>query len=343
MRRRAAWWTVAGACFVLALLSKPSAVTLPIVAAAVMWAVNVRPRVIVVTVVAGALLAVPIVLLTRALQPALDVPATPMWQRPLVTADAIAFYLGKTLWPPRLAVDYGRTAAAVLASHAAYWTWIVPAVVTAAVLLSRRRVLIAAWVVFLAGPAANLGLLPFDFQIVSTVADHYVYLGLLGVALALAWLVTELPKTVRVVAPLVIVLAAISFIQAGHWRDSYALWRHAIDVNPRSGLAYGNLGAAYLADNKPADALPPLVRAAEFDANDPFPQLNLIRAYLATGDTTRAADAAEKLVAAYRRRADFNPTLLAAVLDRFADAIAARGDVSSAQRLRDEAARLRKT
>jgi hypothetical protein len=32
-------------------------------------------------------------------------------------------------------------------------------------------------------------LFPFDFQIVSTVADHYAYLGLLGVAIAVAWCV----------------------------------------------------------------------------------------------------------------------------------------------------------
>jgi tetratricopeptide (TPR) repeat protein len=343
LRRRPARWGIAAACFVLALLSKPSAVTIPIIVAALLWTAGARPHAIGATLLAGVVLAIPVILITRTVQPALDVPAPAAWQRPIVAADAVAFYLGKTAAPARLAVDYGRTPAAVFASHAAYWTWLIPAAVTVAVVLSRRRTLIAAWVIFLAGPAANLGLLPFDFQLVSTVADHYVYLGLLGVALPVAWLVTERPAATPIVVALVFVLAVTSFVQARRWRDSYALWRHAIDVNPRSGLAHGNLGVAYLADNMPADAIAPLERAAELEPHDPFPHLNLIRAYLATGDTQRAADAAERLVAAYRRRADFNPTLIAAVLDRFADAIAARGDSAAAQRLRDEAARLRKT
>ena len=104
--------------------------------------------------------------------------------------------------------------------------------------------LIGAWLIFLAAPAANLGLLPFDFQIVSTVADHYVYLGLLGVAIAsrgrsVRWPHFALAGAIAVV----LVLAVLTFIQAGRWRDSYALWRHAVAVNRDSGLAHGNLGA----------------------------------------------------------------------------------------------------
>jgi tetratricopeptide (TPR) repeat protein len=119
------------------------------------------------------------------------------------------------------------------------------------------------------------------------------------------------------------------------------LWRQALAVNSNSGLAHVNLGALYLNDGKVADALPLLTRAAEIDPNDPFAHLNLIRAQLAAGLTAAAAESGEKLVAVYRRRADFDPQLVAAVLDRFAAAIAARGDAASAQRLRDEAARLR--
>jgi tetratricopeptide (TPR) repeat protein len=39
-------------------------------------------------------------------------------------------------------------------------------------------------------------------------------------------------------------LAGLSARQAGWWRDDVTLWRHTIDVNPRSFLAHNNLGAA---------------------------------------------------------------------------------------------------
>ena len=341
-KRSAVWWCAAIVCFLLALLSKPSAVTLPIVAAVVLWMINVKPaRVALVVLLGGLLLAAPVALITKNVQPAADVPAPAVWARPLIAADSIAFYLAKTVLPMQLAVDYGRTPAAIFATKAANWTWVVPLAVTVAVLLSRQRILIGAWLIFLAAPAANLGLLPFDFQIVSTVADHYVYVAMLGVAIAVAWAVMRWPKTRVPAVAIVVILGVLTFIQAGRWRDSYALWRHALSVNPNSGLAHGNLGVIYLGDGNAGEALPLLVRAAELDPHDPFAQLNLIRAYLATGQTAAAADAGDKLVAAYRRRADFDPQLVAAVLDRFAAAIAARGDGASAQRMRDEAARLR--
>jgi tetratricopeptide (TPR) repeat protein len=292
--------------------------------------------------IVGIALAAPIALITRYVQPASDVPAPALWARPIVAADAVAFYLGKIVWPVQLTVDYGRTPAAVFASRAAYWTWLVPLAITIVVLLTRKRILIGAWLIFLAAPAANLGLLPFDFQIVSTVADHYVYLGLLAVALALAWAVSNWPTIATPpIAGLLLLLGILSFIQAGRWNDSYALWRHALAVNPNSGLAYGNLGVAYLNGGNANAALSLLIRATAIDPHDPFAQLNLIRAQLAVGQTGAAADSAERLVAAYRRRSDFDPQLVAAVLDRFAAAIAARGDASSAERLRNEAARLR--
>ena len=342
-KRRAAWWGGAIACFIAAMLSKPSAVTLPAIAAVVLWMLDAKPRRgIWLTLVIGLALAAPIALATRHVQPASDVPPPALWARPMIAADAIAFYLAKIAWPLGIGVDYGRTPAAIFASHVAYWTWIVPVAITILVLLSRRRILIGAWLIVLAAPAANLGLLPFDFQVVSTVTDHYIYLGLLGVAIAVAWTITQWPRARLVALAAVLILAVLTLIQAGHWRDSRALWSHAVAVNPNSGLANGNLGATLLSDGNLAEGLPLLKRAAEIDPYDAFAQLNLTRAYLAAGDTQAAAESGEKLVVAYRRRADFDPQLVADVLDRFAASVAARGDAASAQRLQNESARLRK-
>ena len=140
---------------------------------------------------------------------------------------------------------------------------------------------------------------------------------------------------------LILLLALLSFLQSGRWRDSIVLWNHALDANPRSGLAHGNLGAALLNDGDPRSALPHLLKAAEIDPGDGFAQMNLVRAELAIGDTTGAARSALDLVAAYRRRSDFNADLTAAVLEKFAIAIEQRGDAASAARLRQEASGLR--
>jgi tetratricopeptide (TPR) repeat protein len=140
---------------------------------------------------------------------------------------------------------------------------------------------------------------------------------------------------------MVTVLAAIAFVQVGFWRDSDSLWRQALRVNDRSGLANVNLGVSLLNSGDLPEAIRLLRKAAEIDANDPFAHLNLTRALLMSGDTAGAASSALKLAAAYARRADFDPALTADVLDRFARDMERRGDHPSAARLRDEAARLR--
>jgi tetratricopeptide (TPR) repeat protein len=233
----------------------------------------------------------------------------------------------------------------VLRSVQAYWTWLAPAAVTVLVFLSRRRALVAAWLVFVAAAAPVLGLVPFDFQAVSTVADHYVYLSMLGAALAVAWLVAHAGRRVivaRVAAvAVIIVLGVLSVLQAGHWRDSRGVWSRAMEVNPRSELAYGNLGVLELESGNVAGALPLLERAAQLNPNDPFAPMSLSRAQLAAGDAAGAADSALDMVDAFRRRSDFDPTLAAEWLEAVATAAARQGDAATAEKLRAEARRLR--
>jgi hypothetical protein len=339
--RSAAWWVAAFVAAVAAMLSKPSAAVLPLILAAILWLAGRSLRQWWIAMVVGLCLTIPVAYVARWAQPAVSVTPPPLSQRFVVAADALAFYVGKVLWPIPLGPDYGRTPAAVLASPARYWTWIVPVAVTAAALLSRRRGLIAAWSVFVLGVALNVGLLPFDFQAVSTVADHYAYLSLLGVAIAVAYAAANRRGVVVAGTVIVVILSAVSFVQAGRWRDSIVLWRHAIKVNPRSNLAYGNLGAALMDARDVPGARPPLRRAAELDPSDPFAHLNLARALLLTGDTEGATRSLLDMAAAYRRRRDFEPALTAKLLDNFANTVASRGDAASAARLREEAARLR--
>src|SRR5207244_11687944 len=102
----------------------------------------------------------------------------PLWTRPFIAGDALAFYLRKLVWPLRLGVDYGREPAPTLASHWPYVTSIVPITIAVMLWIKRRAwtPALAGAVVFGLGLLPVLGFVPFDFQIYSTVADHYLYL-----------------------------------------------------------------------------------------------------------------------------------------------------------------------
>ena len=108
--------------------------------------------------------------------------------------------------------------------------------------LPRARPLALGAALLVAALLPVLGLVPFDHQQISTVADRYVYLGMLGPALVAARLVDGRPALARVGIGLVTGLALLSFVQTGRWRDERTLFEHALRVHPESRLAHMQLG-----------------------------------------------------------------------------------------------------
>jgi len=108
--------------------------------------------------------------LTRAVQPAVDAFALPIWQRPLVAGDALAFYLSKLAWPVDLGIEYGRSPSYVLAHAWVYATAAVGIAFVVAIVLARRRApwLALAGSVFVLGLAPVLGLVSFAYHAAST-------------------------------------------------------------------------------------------------------------------------------------------------------------------------------
>jgi hypothetical protein len=199
-------------------------------------------------------------------------------QRPLVALDSLGFYLGKLVWPTNLTIDYGRTPQSVMASGFSA-SWLLPiALLLAAVLLMRRAPWLLAAVLLAFLPLTPvLGFVPFDFQYISGVADHYVYPAMFGVAVGVAFLIRTLiecgdrassrrssQRQAIALALSVVALAPfgwLSYRQSYVWRDTPSLMNHAMRVRPESWLAANNL-ASHLLDRVPvddsADALPQL-------------------------------------------------------------------------------------
>jgi tetratricopeptide (TPR) repeat protein len=168
-----------------------------------------------------------------------------IYLRPLVAIASIGFYVRKLLWPFHLTLDYG------LRPHLAVQSpWLVADAVFlggAAVLLwfARRsaRPMVVGAVVFVAAMLPVLGFATFDFQWYSTVADHYLYLPMFGVALMAAWVVRRYRNWgVSIgVAGMIGVLATASYVQTLYWADTSKLFYHVIVVNPDSAPAYHQL------------------------------------------------------------------------------------------------------
>ena len=260
--------------FVLALLSKPSAVALPaallmldIVACQTPWrraALRLLP---------WFALGPPTVLITQKVQAEgvdLALSQLGLWQRFVVALDSFGFYAGKALWPWALAIDYGHTPQTVLAGKDLNLDLGVLAGVLLGVWVCRRKLGRAGLGWLLWGAALMLptsGLIAFSYQHTSTVADHYLYLPLAGFGMTVAWLVSGLEVKMQrgIAVALLAVLAVTSSLRLPVWTADETLYPTMVASKPRSFAGLIGMAAMALRAKKYDEALVYVNKAQEVE------------------------------------------------------------------------------
>ena len=199
---------------------------------------------------------------------------SPIWERPLIALDALAFYMFKLVFPIGLKFDYGRNPTAVLTDpslhHPLYWTWIFPVALAVVIWRTKRKPLMLAGLIFLLAVLPVLGLTTFAYQYYTTVADRYVYLPMLGVAVAVGWWMDgHRSRATAIAAGAVIgVLGCLSFVQAQKWIDTDALYASLDHTKPIHEIILGqyqdDLSIPYLRRAKEAKEIGDYAEQKEF-------------------------------------------------------------------------------
>lgn len=318
---------LATALFIAAVLSKPSAVALPAIVLVTNKAFLGRPfresaRQFVIWFGISAM----IVLITKWQQPASRV-IYPSLLRPLIALDAFAFDLRLLFFPWGLTIDYGRTPKWVLEHKAYLWTPLVPLLLAGGLYLARKR----AWL--WGGAAISLisvlpvsGMVPFEFQATSTVANRFLYFSLFGVAVAIAFLLQNVRSRwlIGLTAVVLVLLAVQTSLQLPLWQNAQTLFTHALEKNPNSVPAHASLahylysrrrmpeaiehlhqalrlepqsadllerlGASLIEQGKQTEAIEPLTKALAINPLSLVAHINIGVAYFQTGQTQRAID-----------------------------------------------------
>jgi len=139
-------------------------------------------------------------------------------------------------------------------------------------------------------------------------ADRYTYIPSLGLLLLAIWGIYELARRWRyqVIAlsvagsVMLFICAALTRQQLAYWKDSEALFRHALEVTQNNYLAYNNLGLASLDCGRVDDALSQFRKALEIYPRFAKAHNNLGNALLQKGLPDEAA-------AQYQEAVDISP------------------------------------
>ena len=295
------WWLLSIACFLLALLSKPSAVTLPLALLVLdAWPLGRWSRAAVIEkwphLVLAAAAAVISVLAVRNTW---EFGSPPPLDPPRMVLQMIwlpGFYLGKLLWPVDLSTVYEAPARFALTLPAVALPLALVLGVAAAALLLRRRApgLLAGGLVFFLLLAPTFAILRYSAVIAY---DRYLHLPTLGVAIALAafvapaWLRSGTPGRAGLAGSLVALALAAAFATRAAlvpWRDTLGVWRQAVRVSPGVPDAWNGLGATHSAAGRSEEALAAFQRAIAVGPQYVDAYFNLGRELMLRGEVQRA-------------------------------------------------------
>ncbi len=219
-------------------------------------------------------------------------------ERLLLASRATWFYAGKLVWPADLIFFYPRwTITSASAAAYGYLVAVLAAFAVLAAVRSRWRAPLAGALFFVGTLFPTLGFFNVYAFIFSYVADHWQYLASLGLivpvcaGLALAGGGLARPVRRAAAAALLLVLAVLTWRQAGMYSDMVTFYRTTIEKNPGAFQAHSNLGA-YLAQHKLPGAVAEYEAALKLNPDYVPAHYNLGVALL---DAGRPADAAAQL------------------------------------------------
>ncbi len=246
--------------FILALLSKPMAVTLPFALLLLdFWPLNRQngplPRHILLEKAPFFLLSIASCIVTFYAQKSGGaVGSLSISEVALNAGNALisyGAYLVKTVWPSDLAIIYPFTADTVTALKAALSALLMIVITTiAARERSRRPWLAFGWFWYVVTMAPVIGFVRIG---VHSMADRYTYLPLIGIFIIIAWGAEELSTSFRngkVLIPLTFCIVLVSLMavtaqQVRYWQNSLTLFEHARAVTQENATTCTNIGIAY--------------------------------------------------------------------------------------------------
>jgi Tfp pilus assembly protein PilF len=178
-------------------------------------------------------------------------------------------YLGKAVWPVRLAPFYPHP------ENTLAWTTVILSGLALAgitVLVWRfrkRKYLVMGWLWYLGTMFPMIGFVQTGRQ---GMADRFMHIPMMGLLVAVVWLIGDLAAQrhwQKEIPVIIFLLAAAPFTavtikQISYWHDSYTLFGHTLEVTRHNGMAENNFGVALVERGEAALAAQHFAAAVRF-------------------------------------------------------------------------------
>lgn len=239
----------------------------------------------------------------------------PLASRIANAAISYVAYIGKMIWPAKLAAYYPYPQGQQPVQAAVGAGLLLIAITAVALLGAKRRPYLAVgWLWYGITLVPVIGLVQVGSQ---AMADRYTYVPLIGLFVAIAWLVPDIlvePSKRQAVSkgipPLlsraglravskgaavavIIALTVATQTQVNYWRDPVTLFEHAVEVTEGNSSAYQRLGRAHEDKDELAEALANYTKAVEFAPDYADAHMSLGRVLIKTAkNADRTVDVA---------------------------------------------------
>jgi protein O-mannosyl-transferase len=203
-------------------------------------------------------------------------------------------YIWKMLWPLELAVFYPHPGATL-----AHWKTFVASLALCGISIAvwRQRksqpYLIVGWLWFLGTLVPMIGVVQVGDQ---GLADRYAYLPLVGLFVLLVWGATEwfdfrhvgIKPRWAIAVTILALLSVLTLRQLTYWQDSVTLWSHAFEVTHGDLEVEKQLANAMVRENQTGLVAPHLIHIERLDPSDVSTHVNLGSSYRSEGKLQEA-------------------------------------------------------
>jgi Tfp pilus assembly protein PilF len=189
-------------------------------------------------------------------------------------------YLGKAIWPARLAPYYPHP------ENTLTWTTVALAALTLVAIsllvwrFRERKYLMMGWLWYLGTMLPMIGFIQTGRQ---GMADRFMHIPMMGLLFAVVWLIADLASENHLQKEIPIALfllalapfAAVTVKQISYWHDSYTLFAHTLEVTKNNGFAENDFGVALMERGEPQLAAQHFVAAVRLSPDLASPHYNV--------------------------------------------------------------------